>query len=141
VTSDNHRAARTNDFFREHHLALARQGTVVSSTRVRGGRRLGPYYRLECRLPTGTKVALYLGNGALVAAVRRRLSELRRPLRQHRNMEKLHRHLRRGARAARVNLAQELSKIGSRLQGTEFRGFAHGKPASSTLLERSILEK
>ena len=142
MTMNHHRAKRVNDFFNDHHLALARQGSVVSSTRVRDGRRFGPYFRIEWRLPSGTKVALYLGSDAsLVAAVRTRLAALRRPRSQRQNMAKLYRHPRRGARAARVSLALELGKLGLRLQGSEIRGRSRSKPTTSTALEGSKLEK
>lgn len=101
---------------------------MLAAGAMRGERRAGPYLRLECRLPSGPKVAVYLGpEGPLVAAARDRLDELQRPLRERRQLTKALRHLRRGARAARVNLAQELSKIGLRLKGSEVRGFAHAK--------------
>jgi hypothetical protein len=85
---------------------------------------------------------MYLGSdGPLVAAVRSRLSELRRPRRQRHNMARLYRHLRRGARAARLSLALELSKLGLRLQGSEIRGLARLKLTASTALGCAKLEK
>lgn len=127
MTIDTQRISRVDDFFGEHRLVLTRQGGVVVSWRVRAGKRLGPYYRLEIRLPAGRKASVYLGpDGPLVADVRQRLSELRRPLRQDRQIEKLYRHLRRGARAARMSLAAHLKEIGLYLKGSEIRGRGRG---------------
>ena len=129
MPKDVQRAKRVDDFFAQYHTALARQGAVVSTWRVRGGRRAGPYFRLECRLPSGPRVSVYLGpeGDPLVAAVRSRLAELRRPLRQRRQLAKVHRHLRRDARAARVSSAQELAKSGMYWKGSEIRGASRRK--------------
>ena len=128
MTKDVQRANRVDQFFAQHQANLARQGAVVSSWRVRGGRRAGPFFRLECRLPSGTKIAVYLGSaGPLVTAVRTRLAELRHPVRQSRQLAKVHRHLRRDARAARVNSAPELAKSGMYWKGSEIRGASRRK--------------
>lgn len=130
MTKEIQRANRVDQFFAKNHAALARQGAVVPTWRVRGERRSGPYYCLECRLPSGRKIAVYLGSaGPLVDATRTRLAELRHPLRQRRQLAKVHRHLRRGARAARVNSAQELAKSGMYWKGSEIRGASRRKLA------------
>ena len=127
MTLDMRRVDRVDDFFAQHQALLARQGAVVASWRVRDGRRLGPYFRLETRLPRGHRVSVYLGSGAdLVAAARNRLAELQRPVHAQRQLAIVYRHLRRGARAVRVTVAEELSKIGLRLKGSEIRGMGHG---------------
>ncbi len=83
-------------FFAVHHNILAEQGAVVTTYRNRGGRRLGPYYKLACR-SNGRQVAVYLGvDDDLIGRVRERLAQLqqtraervrlgivRRILRQH----------------------------------------------------------
>ena len=125
------RAKRVDVYFAEHHAALARQGAVVISWRVRGGRRAGPFFRLECRLPSGPRVSVYLGREGepLVTAVRSRLAELQHPLRQRRQFAKIRRDLRRGARAARVSGDRELAKNGMYWQGSEIRGLSGRKLA------------
>jgi hypothetical protein len=71
---------------------------------------------------------VYLGvEGPLTAATRFRLNELQYPLRERRQLAKALLLVNRGARAARVLLAQELSKTGLHLKGSEIRGFAHRK--------------
>jgi len=112
MTKEVQRANRVDQFFAKNQAALAHQGVVVPTWRVRGERRSGPYYCLECRLSSGMKSAVYLGSaGPLVAATRTRLAELRHPLHQPRQLAKVHRHLRREARAARVVLAAGSSRI------------------------------
>ena len=55
---------------------LSRQGSVVASWREKGGRRMGPYFRLAFR-KAGKQVSIYLGSCAeLVEKVRARLAEM-----------------------------------------------------------------
>lgn len=144
MAHDTQRASRIDDFFQRHGLALTRQGGVVVTRRVRGGRRFGPYYRLEVRLPNDHKPSVYLGpESPLVADVRRRLSELRRPLRQYRQMEQLLRHFRLGARTARMKFAAKLKEIGLYLKGSEVRGRGRGtlKYLLASALADPVLER
>lgn len=130
MTTDDQRTVRIDNFFAKHSAALARQGAVVPSWRWRGGRRVGPYFRLDVRDERGRKVALYLGlESSLVAAVRARLTQLHLPRDQKQQFAHAYRILGRAQRAARANLASELEKVGLRLQGSEIRGLARAKGA------------
>lgn len=121
---------RIDEFFARYQFALARQGAVVASWRSRTGQRTGPYWRLECRDDTGTKRAVYLGRESpLVEAVRKRLYELRRPLRARRTLDQLQRRLIQGLRGSLEVQALYLKKLRLRLQGSEIRGTGHGTPS------------
>jgi hypothetical protein len=123
VTKEQKRARRVDQFFLDHGDALVCQGAVVTTSRSKDGHKYGPYYRLECRLD-GRKVSVFLGSdGPLVAAARHMLAELQRPLRQRRALTAFKRQLRRGLRAERKGLADELTKIGLYFHGSEIRGY------------------
>lgn len=123
------RKARIDDFFTKHGAALARQGPIVATWRRKGGRRLGPYHRLDVGDKNGRKVALYLGRESdpRVADVRARLAHLQHRCRQRRQLAQACRILRRGERAWMAILSQELQEVGLRSQGLEVRGLARVK--------------
>ena len=131
MTREQQRQARIDDFFTRNGTALARQGSVVASWRWKDGRRLGPFFRLDVRDERGRKAALYLGRESpLVADVRARLAQLQRRRRQRQQFARNYRIRRLDLRAAHQNLADELQKVGLRLQGSEVRGLAARKLAA-----------
>ena len=116
------RRARVRDFLAEHAEALRRQGSVVETWRERGGRRLGPYYRLACRLG-GRQKSVYLGSDRRLAVeVRRDVAARQAPARDGRRGRLRSRILRRELRRCRAVWDAELAKVGLRLKGSEVRG-------------------
>jgi len=111
-------------FLARHAEALRRGGSIVQSWRTRGGRRFGPYQRLTCRDADGRQRSVYLATEELVARARAVLAALQAPRRQARQLAHVRQLLRRGHRAARSGLAQQLRPFGLRLKGNEVRGWS-----------------
>lgn len=130
--SVDQRRMKIERFFTEQLAALARQGAVVAGYRRRGGLRLGPYFKLTCRIG-GRQTSVYLGaDGALVQGVRQRLEELRRERSERLQLDRWRRELRRRAREARRHLDEQLRPLGLRRQGHEIRG-RHRLPPQATI--------
>ena len=71
-----------------HADALAHQGVIAASFRRRGGRALGPYYRLTLRQGQ-VQHSVYLGTDAvLIAEVRAALRKLQETLRERRAVQR-----------------------------------------------------
>ena len=115
-------------FFSSHGERLARQGAIVATFRQRGGRRLGPYYRLACRGSDRRQVSVYLGAaGLIVAETRRRLEQLQERRKQQRFWALVRRAVHKKMKAARRCLQDELAQHGLTTQGAEIRGWRqHG---------------
>jgi hypothetical protein len=102
---------------------FARQGSIAAAWRRRGSRTYGPYYRLSYR-EGGRQRSVYLGReGALVAQLRQTLTDLQRPLRQHRAVARLERQVKTALRADKGRLNRQLRLLGLRMQGFEVRGW------------------
>lgn len=111
-------------FFAEHGARLARQGTIVATFRQRGGRRLGPYYKLTSRDSEQRQVSVYLGaEGPVVAAIRQQLDQLQLRRHQQRYWQNVRLGVHQKMKAAREQLAVELARHGLRTQGAEIRGW------------------
>jgi len=111
-------------FFSEHAERLAQQGSIVATFRQRGGRRVGPYYRLVCRGSDRRQVSVYLGaEGLVVAETRRRLEHLQEHRKQQRFWALVRRDVHKKMKAARRRLAEELAKQELTTQGAEIRGW------------------
>lgn len=129
--SVDQRLGKVEQFLAEHGEVLACHGAVVASYRRRGGRRLGPYFKLTCRIG-GRQTSVYLGtDGALVHGVRQRLEELRRKRSERLQLARLRRELRRRAREARRHLDEQLRSVGLRRQGHEIRGWRRSTPQAT----------
>lgn len=108
---------------------FAAQGAVVAGWRERGGRRLGPYYRLAYR-EGGRQRSIYLGRyGELVRRVRALLVGLKRPLRERRRMRRLKAQVRAALGRCKARVAELLAPWGVRTKGFEFRGAARALAA------------
>ena len=120
-------------FVAVHRDVLAEQGAVVATYRHRGGRRLGPYYKLVCRI-SGRQVAVYLGvDDDLIGYVRERLAQLQQTRLQRVRLGAVRRVLRQHAKAARQRLDADLLPLGLYRNGHEIRGW---RTASKCLIER-----
>lgn len=129
--SVDQRLGKVEQFLTEHGEVLACQGAVVAGYRGRAGLRLGPYFKLTCRIG-GRQTSVYLGaDGALVHGVRQRLEELRRKRSERLQLARLRRELRRRAREARRHLDEQLRSVGLRRQGHEIRGWRRSTPKST----------
>lgn len=136
--SVDQRWTKIERFFTERLAALARQGTVVAGYRRRGGLRLGPYFKLTCRIG-GRQTSVYLGaDGALVQGVRQRLDALRRERSERLQLARLRQELQRHAREARRHLDEQLRTVGLRRQGHEIRGWRRLPPQSTMPLTDQI---
>jgi len=101
---------------------FAAQGAVVASWRVRGERRLGPYFRLAYR-ENGRQRSVYLGRcRELVRRVRSLLARLQSALRERRRLRRLQAQVRASLRRCKARLAEALAPWGVRTKGFEFRG-------------------
>ena len=101
---------------------LARQGSVVASWRRRGGRQVGPYYRVAYRLD-GRWRSMYLGRSeGLAEQVRATLREFRQPLADWRHLDRARKLARKAFRAHKVVWARDLARVGLYLKGNEIRG-------------------
>ena len=119
-------------FFAVHHNLLAEQGAVVTTYRHRGGRRLGPYYKLACR-SNGRQVAVYLGvDDDLIGRVRELLAQLQQTRAERVRLGTVRRILRQHSKAARQQLDAELRPLGLYRKGYEIRGW---RTASRCLVE------
>jgi hypothetical protein len=117
------RRARVERFVVNHRDYLARQGVIVPTYRHRDGRRLGPYFRLSCRIGK-RQVSIYLGaDEQLIRFARDYLSRLQQARKVNMQMAKLRQRLRRQARLARLSLDAELKPLGLYRQGNEIRGW------------------
>jgi len=111
-------------FISEHGERLARQGAIVATFRLRGGRRVGPYYRLVCRGSDRRQVSVYLGReGFVVAEARRRLEHLQDQRKKQRFWALVRKDVRKKMKAARRRLAEELAQQGLTTRGAEIRGW------------------
>jgi hypothetical protein len=121
--SVDQRRARVLAFLAGHAEALCRGGSVQQSWRYRGGRRLGPFFRLAYR--EGAKqCSLYLGRDpALAGEVRAALRQLQAPLRQQREADHRLAEIRAELRQQRRALDGELAQRGLRRKGSEIRGW------------------
>ncbi len=129
--SVDQRLAKVERFLAECREALARQGAVVAGYRRRGGRRLGPYFKLTCRIG-GRQASVYLGaDGELVRGVRQHLAELRHERYERLRLDRFRRTLRRHALEARRHLDDQLRLVGLRRQGHEIRGRRRGTPQAT----------
>ena len=149
--NDDTRAGLLEEFFLQRQALLRKQGAIVAGWRYHAGKKNGPYYRLDVRLPGGRTAAFYLGTeGPLVIAARQRLAEVQQPRHQQLQDARVRRQLLRDYRAAQANVALELEKVGLRRQGEEIRGisspgvaqklaaqFAAGSPPQNQMLEKS----
>ncbi|MGZ9128185.1 MAG: hypothetical protein ACXW4Z_10450 [Candidatus Binatia bacterium] len=116
---------KVDQFFEVHSAQLARQGTIVAGFRERRGRRLGPYYRLSCRVG-GRQLAVYLGGeGPVLDETRQRLDRLQAERRRQQRWQEMRRTIHRETRAARRRLAEELANHGLMAKGSEIRGWRH----------------
>lgn len=117
------RQAAVERFFLEYGEPLRRQGAIVASYRRRDGRRLGPYYKLACRVGK-RQVAVYLGAADdFVREVRNRLAKLQEEKQLNKRIETVRIALRHQARVARRALDAELKQCGLHRQGNEVRGW------------------
>lgn len=122
-TSVDQRRKKVERFFAEHHDELCRQGTVVTTYRRRSGRRLGPYFRLTCRVGA-RQVSVYLGaDENLARSVREMLAQAQLARITDKRIAKVRRLLRRQARLARKIVDVELEPLGLHRQGNEIRGW------------------
>jgi hypothetical protein len=102
---------------------FARRGSVVATSRRRGTRTYGPYYRLSYR-DGGRQQSIYLGRASeLVEQVRRKLDALQKPLRQRRAIYRLRRQVSAALRVQKTRLDARLRHFGLRLKGFEVRGW------------------
>jgi len=105
-----------------HTAELAQQGVVVESFRRRGGRVVGPYYRLAFRHGKVQR-SMYLGTDMeLVAEVRAALRKLQGPQRMRWALRRRRKAITALAEC-RAELRRELARRGLRLQGYEVRGW------------------
>lgn len=126
--SVDQRRTKVEQFFTDHRDALSHQGAVVAGYRRRGGLRLGPYFKLTCRIG-GRQMSVYLGaEGEMVRRVRQRLDELHRERYERLRLDRLRRSLRRHALEARRHLDDQLGSVGLRRQGHEIRGWRRRTP-------------
>ncbi len=114
-------------FLAAHAGHLRQQGSIVDKFRSRNGRRFGPYQMLTYRDAQGRQRAVYLAGEEELARARTALAALQAPRRQAQVLARARQALRRGHRAVQARLAQELQRVGLRLQGTEFRGWSRLK--------------
>ena len=122
--SVDQRLNAVEQFFAEHTDRLVCQGTIVATFRQRGGRRLGPYYRLTCRDSEQRQVSVYLGvEGPVVTVTRQRLDQLQERRQQQRFWKNVRRGVHQKMKSARDQLAVELARHGLRTQGAEIRGW------------------
>lgn len=122
--SVDQRLRAVEQFLAEHEERLAQQGAIVMTYRQRGGRRLGPYYRLTCRNSKQRQVSIYLGlEGPVITFTRQRLDQLQERRRQQRFWKNVRREVHKKLKVARVELAAELAQLGLRSQGAEIRGW------------------
>ena len=101
--------------------ALTRQGFVAAEPRRRGGRPLGPFFKLRWRR-SGRQRVRYLGKDpARADAVRAALEGLRRPVRLARQAARLLAEARKRLRQVKQALAPRLAAGGLHLHGYEAR--------------------
>jgi hypothetical protein len=125
------RRQRVLAFLQAHAVPLSRQGTVVSSFRRRGGRKIGPYYRLAFR-DGRVQRSLYLGDDmALVKEVRAALEALQRPRRARHALRRQKKAIRKALAQCRAELEGELARRGWWLKGSEIRGWCTPRPQVS----------
>jgi hypothetical protein len=118
------RAKNISEFIATYRAALARQGSISKTWRLRAGKRVGPYFLLVVRDETGRRRSVYLGvEGPLVDAARAELAELQNPRREHRVFTRTKYQLRREHRLVRRELDQQLALVGLRRKGSEIRGW------------------
>ena len=121
---------------------LAHQGTIVASYRQRGGRKVGPYFRLAYREGSNQR-SLYLGSDVeLIAEVGRVLQNLQQPERQQCAVRRCKAAIRTSLAHCRAELRRELAIRGLRLQGYEVRGWrTPGARRAATIKDPQDLEQ
>jgi hypothetical protein len=122
--SDRRRVA-VRHFIDTYRQCLARQGTIASTWRRKGDRKLGPYFLLVVRDSAGRQRSVYLGPASeLVEEIRRELAELQRPYRGCQALLASGRSMRRAIPRLRELHRQKLAKAGLRPKGVELRGWS-----------------
>ena len=122
------RRQRVFAFIEAHAPQLARQGTVVSSFRRRGGQKIGLYCRLAFR-EGRVQRSIYLGDDmALVDEVRAALERLQRPHRERCALRRQKKAIRKELAQCRAELKRELARRGWWLKGSEIRGWCTPRP-------------
>lgn len=111
-------------FLIAHADDLRHGGTIVNKFRSRQGRRFGPYPMLTCRDENGHQQSVYLAGEEKVARARAALATLQAPRRQAQVLARARQALRRGLRAAQVDLDRQLQEAGLYRHGTEIRGWS-----------------
>jgi hypothetical protein len=125
------RRQRIFAFIKKHEGHLARQGGIVATYRYRGGRAVGPYYRVAFRVGT-VQQSVYMGTDlGLLAEVHLVLQELQRPYRERRALLQRKKAVRKVLAECRDELRRELARRGLRLQGYEVRGWQTPGPRSA----------
>jgi len=106
---------------REALEALRRQGFVTGEFCVRGGRRLGPYFKLRWR-SAGRQRVVYLGADARRAeAVRGALARWQQPRRLQRDVDRLLAQTRRALRAVKQTVTPHLETPDTHWHGYQLR--------------------
>ena len=117
------RRQRVLEFLDAHREDFTQQGAVVASFRRRGGRMVGPYFRLAFREGRGQR-SVYLGaEGELVAEVREVLQRIQAPWRERQAIQRNKKMIRKALAQCKDELRRELGRRGLRLQGYEVRGW------------------
>jgi Protein of unknown function (DUF1678) len=107
--------------------ALARQGFLEGAYRFRGGRRLGPYFRLRWRRGTQQKT-LYIGKDLnLAGQVQNALEELQRPGQLIHQVQRLLKAARRRIKKVKAALEPRLAEHGQHFHGYTARRSAKGE--------------
>ena len=122
--SVDQRRQSVRSFQSRYRGRLQQSGSIAAGYRHRGGRQMGPYFRLTCRDATGRQRSVYLGPaGPLVEQVRRELAELQNEQRSRRALGKLQMVFRAELTAARRQMDPHLAELGLRRKGAEIRGW------------------
>ncbi len=123
---DQRLAARLEAIARQvlaRRAEFARQGAVVATWRWRGGRRLGPYYRLAYR-EHGRQRSIYLGRSeGLAEKVRWLLADVQAPLRRHRAWLRTRARLAAQLRRQKARWREALRSWGLYTKGCAVRGW------------------
>lgn len=113
---------RVLDWIAANNATFARQGTVVESWRIYQGRRLGPYFRLACRV-SGKQRSIYLGTDIELAnEVRGLLAALQSPHHQRQELARARTAIKNSLAAEKEELRRQLAQVGLHLKGFEIRG-------------------
>lgn len=138
--SVDQKLAALSSFMDAHERILSRQGSIVESWREYNGKKLGPYYRLTCRVVGGKQESHYLGrNKQLIAAARARLESLQEPARLAKLERKMIRQLRDELQTCKTEWSRQLAEFGLTLKGNEVRGWRRSKPLTCTTTKKAEL--